>query len=164
MIIFIKNKQSLQIDDFNFRCCIGKKGLTWGKKEGDKKTPKGFFKLGKLFYRKDRIKKPKTKLKCVFIKKNWGWCDDSTDKKNYNRLVLREKVEKSEILFRRDNKYDLFIPIQFNTSKKKLGKGSAIFIHLTKNYKDTAGCVAIGKKDFLILLKLIDKKTMIKIN
>ena len=164
MIIFIKNKQSLQIDDFNFRCCIGKKGLTWKKKEGDKKTPKGFFKLEKLFYRKDRIKKPKTKLKCVSIKKNWGWCDDLTDKKNYNRLVLREKVEKSEILFRKDNKYDLFIPIEFNTSKKKLGKGSAIFIHLTKDYKDTAGCVAIGKKDFLILLKLIDKKTMIKIN
>jgi L,D-peptidoglycan transpeptidase YkuD (ErfK/YbiS/YcfS/YnhG family) len=52
MIIFIKNKQSLQIDDFNFRCCIGKKGLTWKKKEGDKKTPKGFFKLGNYFIEK----------------------------------------------------------------------------------------------------------------
>ena len=49
-------------------------------------------------------------------------------------------------------------------NKTKLGKGSAIFIHLTNNYKPTAGCIAISKKDFLILLKIISKKTKIKIN
>ena len=48
--------------------------------------------------------------------------------------------------------------------KKKIpNKGSAIFIHLTTNYKQTAGCVALKKKDFEILLKLIDKETRIKI-
>ena len=43
-------------------------------------------------------------------------------------------------------------------------KGSAIFLHLTKNYLPTKGCVALCEKDFLILAKLINKKTKIKIN
>jgi len=49
MIIFIKNKHTLQLDEFEFRCCVGNKGLTHQKKEGDQKTPKGIFKIGKLF-------------------------------------------------------------------------------------------------------------------
>ena len=45
MTIFVKNKHSLQIDEFKFRCCIGKKGSTKHKNEGDQKTPKGVFKI-----------------------------------------------------------------------------------------------------------------------
>ena len=48
--------------------------------------------------------------------------------------------------------------------KKKPYKGSAIFIHLTNDYKPTAGCVALNKNDFDILLKLLDKKNKIKIS
>ena len=70
MTIFIKNKHTLQIDDFIFRCCIGKKGLTINKKEGDKKTPKGSFYIENLYFRKDRLNKPQTSLKCIEIKKN----------------------------------------------------------------------------------------------
>ena len=55
------------------------------------------------------------------------------------------------------------IPVSYNTNPVRLGKGSAIFLHLTKNYKPTAGCIALNKKDFIIMLKLIDKKTKIKI-
>ena len=164
MIIFVKNKHTLQLGEFKLKCCIGKKGLTSHKKEGDKKTPKGIFKLGQLFYRKDKIQKPETKLKSSIIKKNFGWCDDATDKKNYNRLIKRKNVKKSEKLFRRDYKYDLLVTIRYNTTKRILGNGSAIFIHLTKDYKATAGCIALNKKDFLILLKLIDKDTKIKID
>ena len=40
MIISVKNKHTLQVDEFKFKCCIGKNGLTSNKKEGDKKTPK----------------------------------------------------------------------------------------------------------------------------
>jgi L,D-peptidoglycan transpeptidase YkuD (ErfK/YbiS/YcfS/YnhG family) len=163
MIIFIKNKHTLQLDEFKFRCCVGNKGLTKQKKEGDQKTPKGIFKIGKLFYRKDRIRKPKARLECFAINKNHGWCDDPSDKKNYNKLVNRQIVKKSEILFRKDHKYDLFIEIKYNTSKKILGKGSAIFLHLTKNYQGTKGCIALAKKDMMILLKLIKRNTVIKI-
>ncbi len=164
MTIFVKNKHTLQIDDFKFRCCIGKKGLTNNKKEGDKKTPKGFFNLGNLYYRKDRLQKPKTKLKSIKINKNMKWCDNPYDKKNYNKLITKQKNVKGERLFRKDHKYDLLVAIKYNISKRILGSGSAIFIHLTKDYRTTAGCIALNKKDFLILLKLININTKIKIN
>ena len=66
-------------------------------------------------------------------------------------------------MFRKDYKYDYVIPINYNTKNIKIGKGSAIFIHLSKNYKKTVGCIVLKKKDLLILLKLINRKTKIKI-
>ncbi len=164
MTIIIKNKVTLLFDDFIFRCSIGKKGLTKNKIEGDKKTPVGIFSLGNLFYRKDRNAKPLTKLKCVPIEKDMGWCDDVKSKKYYNKLTKSSKNIGHEKLFRRDYKYDFLIPINYNTKRTVIGKGSAIFIHLTKKFKPTSGCIAINKKDFLILLKLINKNTKIKIN
>ncbi len=162
-LILLKNKYTLIYQDFYFKCCIGKNGLTFNKIEGDNKTPKGTFELNSLFYRKDKIKKPKTNLKCISIKNKMGWCNDINDHKNYNKLVNRRKIKKCEKLFRKDYKYNYIIPINYNYSKRIPGKGSAIFIHLTKNYKPTAGCIALNEKDFKILLKLINKKTKIKI-
>ena len=163
MIIYLKKKQTLQVDEFNFKCCIGKNGLTFKKKEGDQKTPKGIFKIENLYYRKDRIKKPKTLLKCVEIKKDMGWCDDINFEKKYNKLCKINKEFRYEKLKREDHKYDLLIPIKYNFLKPIKGLGSCIFIHLTNNYKPTAGCIALKKKDFLIMLKLINKNSKIKI-
>ena len=164
MIIFVKNKHTLQVDEFKFRCCIGKKGSTNNKIEGDKKTPKGIFKIENLYFREDRIKKPLTLLKCIKIKKDMGWCNDVRFPKKYNKLFKIRKGIKHEKLQRKDYKYDLFIPIKYNYKKPITGLGSRIFIHLTKDYKPTAGCVALKKKDFLILLKLISKNSKIKIS
>ena len=164
MTIILKNKETLNYKGFSFKCCIGKNGSTKNKFEGDKKTPKGTYYLDHLFYRKDKNKKPKTKLKCIPISKNMGWCNDIKIQKKYNKLIKINKNIGHEKIFRNDYKYDFVIPIKYNTIKTKLGKGSAIFIHLTKNYKPTAGCIAISRKDFLILLKIINKKTKIKIN
>ena len=163
MTIFVKNKQTLQVDEFSFKCCIGKKGSTKNKKEGDKKTPIGTFKIENLYFRKDRLKKPSTSLKCIDIKKNMGWCDDIRFPKKYNKLMKVDKKISHEKLMRKDSKYDFFIPIKYNFKKPITGKGSCIFIHLTKDYKPTAGCVALRKKDFLILLKIIKKNSLIKI-
>ena len=162
MIIKLKNKETLIFDDFSFKCCIGKKGITRNKIEGDKKTPSGLFSLGKIYYRIDRNSKPITKIKSISIKKNMGWCDDVKSKK-YNKLIKINPKIGHEKIFRKDCKYDYLITINYNTKNTKLGKGSAIFIHLTKNYSPTAGCIGIKKKDMLILLKLINKKTKIKI-
>ena len=163
MTIIVKNKVTLLFDDFIFKCSVGKNGLAKNKVEGDKKTPIGTFALGNLLYRDDRNPKPLTKLKCFPIKKNMGWCDDIKSKKHYNKLIKVEKNLQHEKLYRRDYKYDFIIPINYNTKKTKIGAGSAIFIHLTKKYRPTSGCIALQKKDFLILLKLIDKNTKIKI-
>ena len=163
MIITLKNKHTLQVDDFFFNCSIGKKGLSMNKKEGDKKTPKGKFEIENLYYRKDRINKPETSLKCVEIKKNMGWCNDVNFPTKYNKLIKIHKKIKHEKLKRKDHKYDLIIPIKYNFKNPTVGLGSCIFIHLTKDYKPTAGCIALAEKDFLIMLKLIKKNSKIKI-
>ena len=162
MNIIIKNNNTLILDDFKFKCCIGKSGFTNHKKEGDKKTPRGVFELGDLYYRKDKFSKLNTKLNSIPIKKNMGWCDD-INSKNYNKLIKVSKKVKHEKIFRKDNKYDLLIPIKYNTLKPIKGKGSAIFLHLTKDYKKTLGCIAIKLNDMLILLKIIKKNSKIKI-
>lgn len=163
MTILVKNKHTLQIDEFKLKCCIGENGLTNNKKEGDKKTPKGTFDIENLYFRKDRKEKPSTLLKCIDIKETMGWCDDVSFPKKYNKLFKLAKNVKHEKLTRKDHKYDLLIPIKYNFNKPIPGLGSCIFIHLTKNYRPTAGCVALKEKDFLIMLKLIKKNSKIKI-
>ncbi|WP_075522212.1 L,D-transpeptidase family protein [Candidatus Pelagibacter communis] len=162
MQIIIKNKDTLLFDEFKFKCSIGKKGVTLNKKEGDFKTPKGTFSIGPLYYRKKRYPKLKTKLLQIPIQKNMGWCDD-VKSKHYNKLIKINKKIRHEKMFRRDENYDLVVVINYNTKKPVKNKGSAIFLHLTNNYKKTLGCISLKKRDMLILLKLIDRKTIIKI-
>tara|TARA_B110000483_G_scaffold142048_1_gene169785 strand:+ start:80 stop:568 length:489 start_codon:yes stop_codon:yes gene_type:complete len=161
MIIHVKNNNTLIIDDFRLKCCIGKNGLNSYKIEGDYSTPKGIFNLKKLYFRKDQVGIPTCKLNKKIIKKNMAWCDDPSNKK-YNQEIKIDNIKLKENLYRRDHKYDYVISIDHN-NKKTPNKGSAIFIHLTDNYKPTAGCIGLKKKDFEILLKLINKKTKIKI-
>ena len=162
MLIHLKNKDKLIVDDFKFRCCIGKSGTKKSKIEGDNSTPKGIFTLGTLYYRKDRVKKPITNLKTKIIKSNLGWCNDPKHI-FYNKEINIQKKIRHEKLYRKDQKYDYFLVIDYNIKKTLPNKGSAIFLHLTKNYNQTAGCIALKKNNFLILLKLINKKTKIKI-
>ena len=89
-----------------------------------------------------------------------AWCDDPNHQK-YNEEIEVYNKNTKEKLYRTDHKYDYVITINHNY-KKVPNKGSAVFIHLTNNYNPTSGCVALKKKDFEILLKLINKKTKIK--
>mgnify|MGYP001265499527 CR=1 FL=1 len=161
MIIHVKDKNTFIIDDFYLKCCVGKNGLNSNKKESDNSTPKGIFWLKKLYFRKDRVGIPKCTISKRIITKNMAWCDDPTHKK-YNEEILTFKKQTKEIFYRKDYKYDYLITISHNDEKIPFD-GSAIFIHLTNNYKPTAGCIALKKKDFEIVLKLVDKKTKIKI-
>jgi|TARA_B100000780_G_scaffold66855_1_gene44071 L,D-peptidoglycan transpeptidase YkuD (ErfK/YbiS/YcfS/YnhG family) len=164
MLIILKNKETLKISDYSFRCSVGKNGIYSNKKEGDKKTPRGTYSLGNLYYRADRVKRPITKLSTKIIQRNTGWCDDSSSK-NYNKEIkIHQKTKIShEKLFKKNNSYNYLIEIKYN-NKPTPFKGSAIFIHLTNNYKKTAGCIALQEKDFLILIKLINKNTKIRIS
>ena len=162
MLIRLKNKDTLNVDEFTFRCSIGKNGLRFKKKEGDLCTPKGLYSLKKIFYRADRIKNINTTIQKTKINKQMGWCNDPLHKK-YNSLInIKDKI-KHEKMFRKDRIYDLVLTINYNTKKPIKNKGSAIFIHLTKNYEKTLGCISIKENDFIVLLKVIRKNTKIKI-
>ena len=162
MLLTLKNKDTLILGDFTFKCSIGLNGVRSKKKEGDKSTPSGTYSLGKLYYRSDRMKKPETKILIKAITKKMGWCDDVTSK-FYNKEIKVNNNIRHEKLFKKNNSYDCFIVINYNTKKIKPRIGSAIFLHLTKTYKKTAGCIAVKKKDLLIILKLIKKNSRIKI-
>ena len=162
MLITLKNKEFLILDDFIIKCAIGKNGIKLKKKEGDKTTPSGVFSISKLYYRADRVKKPLTKIPTKIITRNMGWCDDPKSK-YYNMEILINKNIKHEKLYRKDNLYNYLMVIDYNIKKIIPYKGSAIFIHLTKSYKQTAGCLAINQTDFLILAKLESKRCKLKI-
>ena len=158
----IKNK-FLNYGDYKVKCVIGKRGISSFKKEGDLTTPRGKFQIKGLFYRKDRIKRLKTKLKKITITKNMGWCDDP-ESKQYNKLIKLPFSQSKEKLYRKDNIYDLILILNYNMDPVKKNKGSAIFIHVAKKkMTPTKGCLAIKKIDLLKLLKLIEKKTLVKI-
>ena len=162
MNIIVK-KHFLLYKGYKLKCSVGKSGVTHSKKEGDLTTPKGLFKLGLLYYRKDRIKSLKCRIKKRVIKKRMGWCNDSRSKK-YNQEIYFPFKYRAEKLYRKDKIYDIFINIKYNHSPIVKGKGSAIFLHLSdKKYKPTRGCVAILKKDFFKILPLINYNTKILI-
>tara|TARA_B100000029_G_scaffold192374_1_gene190409 strand:- start:2099 stop:2590 length:492 start_codon:yes stop_codon:yes gene_type:complete len=158
------NRHFLLYKGYKLKCAVGKSGINSAKKEGDLSTPKGTYKIGILYYRKEKIKNLKCKIRKKIIKKNMGWCDDINSSK-YNKEITFPFRHRAEKLYRKDSKYDLLLDIRYNTSPVVKGKGSAIFLHLSnKKYKPTKGCVAIIKKDFLKILPLINKNTKVLIS
>ena len=162
MHILIKNK-SLIYGNYKVKCAIGKRGIGIKKREGDLITPSGIYKIKYIFYRPDKIKNLKTKLRKKTINKKMGWCDDPKSKK-YNKLINLPFKFNYEKLYRADGIYDIILVLNFNSKPIKRNRGSAIFIHIAKkNYSPTKGCVAIRRADIKILAKKIDKKTLVKI-
>ncbi len=163
MIIINKSGQ-LKYKDLKFKCALGKAGVGKKRAEGDNITPKGTYKIIQIYYRKDRIKKISSKFKLIKINKNMGWCNDPRSKK-YNQLIKLPSKYTYERLFRKDNLYDLILVLNYNINPIIKNKGSAIFIHITKNkYKKTADCVALKKSNLLKLIKVVKKKTKVIIN
>jgi L,D-peptidoglycan transpeptidase YkuD (ErfK/YbiS/YcfS/YnhG family) len=162
-MIIVKKTRYLIFKDLKFRCCIGKAGIKSKIKEGDNITPKGIFKLLKLYYRADKIRKVETPLKKIKIKKNMGWCDDPKSK-NYNKEIKIPNKFSYEKLYRKDNIYDLIIVLSYNIKPIIKNKGSAIFMHIAKNrYLPTEGCIALKKNHLIKILKEIKSNTLIKI-
>jgi|TARA_B110000971_G_C19639700_1_gene332847 L,D-peptidoglycan transpeptidase YkuD (ErfK/YbiS/YcfS/YnhG family) len=156
-------KKFLYFNKYKIKCGIGKRGITHQKIEGDNKTPSGEFKFKSIFYRKDRIPIIKSKLKKIIIKNNMGWCDDPSSK-FYNKLVKFPFNSGAEKLWISENIYNIIIIINHNMNPIIKKKGSAIFLHIAKkNYKPTRGCIAVSKKNMILLISKIDTKTKLKI-
>jgi L,D-peptidoglycan transpeptidase YkuD (ErfK/YbiS/YcfS/YnhG family) len=163
-MIIINKSGYLKYKDLKFRCSLGRAGIGKKEKEGDKITPKGTYKIVKIYYRNDRVKKIFSDFKLFKIKKNMGWCDDPKSKK-YNRLVKLPSKYGYEELYRKDNIYDLVLVLNYNMKSIIKNKGSAIFIHIAnKNYKKTAGCIGLKKSHLVNIIKKIKKNTKVIIN
>jgi L,D-peptidoglycan transpeptidase YkuD (ErfK/YbiS/YcfS/YnhG family) len=162
-MIIINKSGYLKFKNLKFKCSLGKSGIGEKKIEGDNITPEGTYQIIRVYYRKDRIKKIKAKIKLFEIKKNFGWCDQPNSK-FYNRLIDIPNKLSHEKLYRKDNVYDVIIVLNYNMNPTIQYKGSAIFIHVAKRkFPPTKGCVAISKKNLLSLIERISKKTKIKI-
>jgi len=173
LVIKLNKKYFLRFDNKVFECQIGKGGLkkTQKKLEGDKATPIGTWYLESIYYRSDRVSRPRLKkknaLKINIITKHCGWCDD-TSSNYYNRYVKINNLTSVNLnyenLWRNDNVYDIIITTSHNTKPIIKNKGSAIFIHCSfSDGRKTAGCVTLKKKDLVFLLKNLKDKTFIKI-
>ena len=163
-MIIINKSGYIKQKDLKFKCALGKSGIGRKRKEGDNITPKGTFSVIKIYYRRDRIKKLSSKFKPIKITKKMGWCDDPKSKK-YNQLIKLPTKYSHEILYRKENIYDLILVLNYNMKPIIKNKGSAIFIHIAKkNYKKTAGCIALKKVDLINLVKEIKRNTKVHIN
>tara|TARA_B100001063_G_C16527616_1_gene434759 strand:- start:58 stop:558 length:501 start_codon:yes stop_codon:yes gene_type:complete len=157
------NKKNLIYNDYKAKCSIGKRGIGRKRKEGDLITPIGKYKIEYILYRKDRIKKIKTRIKKTIIKKNMGWCNDP-DSNNYNKLIKLPSVYSFEKLYKKENIYDVILVLNYNMNPIIKNKGSAIFIHAAKrNYQRTEGCVALKKRDLLKIIEKLKKSTKVMI-
>ena len=162
MNIELKNK-FLYFQKYKLRCSVGKRGISINKKEGDKKTPKGEFKLKYILYRKDRIFDLKTRLKKIVIKKRMGWCDDPNSN-YYNKIINFPSKYSAEKLWKKENVYDIIIVIDYNLNPVIKNKSSAIFIHIAKRkYQPTNGCIALTKKNIKLISSKINEKTKLKV-
>ena len=159
----IINKKYLTFKNYKAKCALGKRGIAYKRKEGDLITPKGKYKIKCVLYRKDRIKKLRTSIKKIEIKKNMGWCDDPLSKK-YNKLIKIPSKYSFEKLYKKENIYDIVLVLNYNMKPVIKNKCSAIFIHVSKrNYKKTEGCVAIKKVQLLKIVRELKKNTCVKI-
>ena len=138
-----------RLGDLQWRCALGRSGISADKAEGDGTTPSGRFPIRRLFYRPDRVRE----IACAFpiqpMSPGDGWCD-APDDPNYNRLVKLPYAAGHEKMWRDDALYDLVVVLGYNDDPVTPGRGSAIFLHVAKpDYAPTHGCVALAKEDLL---------------
>ena len=163
-MIIVKKSGYLKYKNFIFRCALGKNGIKKKMQEGDNITPRGIFKITKIYYRQDKINNIKTLIKKIKIRKEMGWCDDPRSI-FYNKQIKLPSKFSYERLYRKDHIYDLLAVLNYNINPVVKNKGSAVFMHIAKkNYSPTAGCVALKKNDLIKLLEIIKKNTKIKIS
>lgn len=142
---------------------LGRSGIRADKREGDGGTPRGIFHPLRVWWRADRMARPRTLLPLRPIRPDDAWSEDPADR-NYNRPVRRPPGQPGDRLTRDDDLYDLFIEIDHNTRPRAARRGSAVFIHVARRgFLPTAGCVALKKKDLARLLTQLGPKTQVVI-
>ena len=159
-----KTRGILRAGTLAYPVALGRGGIRANKREGDGGTPRGVFRLKRLWWRQDRVSRPATVLPVRPIRPEDAWSEDPADRR-YNRPVRRTPGEPGDRLSRDDGLYDLIIEIDHNDRPRIVGRGSAVFIHVARDgFKPTAGCVALRRNDLLRLLTRLGPKTKIQIH
>lgn len=147
-----------------FPVALGRGGILANKREGDGATPRGRFRLLRLWWRADRLPRPSTALPARRIGPQDAWCEDPNDRR-YNQCVQLSPGHVGDRLRRDDQLYDLIIEIDHNTRPRTARRGSAVFIHVARpGLAPTAGCVAMPKARLRQLLASFGPKTRIFIH
>jgi L,D-peptidoglycan transpeptidase YkuD (ErfK/YbiS/YcfS/YnhG family) len=142
---------------------LGRSGIRANKREGDGATPRGTFHPVRLWWRADRGPAPRTFLPLRRIRDGDAWCEDPADRR-YNHSVWRIAGQPGDRLKRSDPLYDFFVEIDHNTRPRVSGRGSAVFIHISRpGHLPTAGCVALEVKRLRWLVWRMGSKTRIEI-
>jgi L,D-peptidoglycan transpeptidase YkuD (ErfK/YbiS/YcfS/YnhG family) len=142
---------------------LGRSGIQANKREGDGATPRGRFRLVRLWWRADRLPHPRTRLPTRRIEMNDAWCEDPSDRR-YNRAVKLSQASSADRLWRDDHLYDLVVELDHNTRPRAKNRGSAVFIHVARSgFAPTAGCVALKAEDLTRLLARLGRDAKIEI-
>jgi L,D-peptidoglycan transpeptidase YkuD (ErfK/YbiS/YcfS/YnhG family) len=140
---------------------LGRGGVKADKREGDGATPRGTFRLKRLWWRAGRHPRPATTLPAQRIMPDDGWCEDPSDR-HYNQPIKVPPKSKADRLARADNLYDFVIELDHNTRPRVAGRGSAVFIHVARpGFAPTAGCVALDIGALRRLLTRLGPQTKI---
>jgi L,D-peptidoglycan transpeptidase YkuD (ErfK/YbiS/YcfS/YnhG family) len=140
---------------------LGRGGVAANKREGDGATPRGSFRLKRLWWRADRHPRPATALPARRIGPTDGWCEDPGDR-HYNQAVKVPAQSNADRLARADGLYDFIVEIDHNTRPRISGRGSAVFIHVARpGFAPTAGCVALNAAALRGLLARLGPRTRI---
>jgi len=142
---------------------LGRGGIKANKREGDGATPRGAFRLKRLWWRAGRHPRPSTLLPVERIAPDDGWCEDPSDR-HYNQRIKVPPKSKADRLSRQDNLYDYIVELDHNTRPRIAGRGSAVFIHVARpGFAPTAGCVALDINTLRRLLARLGPRTKIMI-
>ena len=130
---------------------------------GDGASPRGTYRLKRLWWRADRHPRPQTFLPVRAIRPEDAWCEDPTSR-HYNQPMRLERGRGGDRLTRNDQLYDFIVEIDHNSRPRIAGRGSAVFLHLAReNFAPTVGCVSMTRSAMLRLLARLGPQTRIVI-
>lgn len=158
-----RGDDGIWVEQFSVPGKYGNHGSTADKREGDGKTPLGTYRLTMAF---GILENPGSVLPYRQLTEYDYWVDDP-DSQFYNRLVDSRETgirwKSAERMIRVKPFYNYGLALSYNEECIP-GKGSAIFLHCTKEGDTgTSGCVEIPEEYMKKLVMEVDENTRITI-